>query len=301
MLRGVVPARWLYRSYVWAHAWKWGLAGARLGVLNRFFVMVGTQRTGTTMLRELLATNLEIGFEGEIFTPADDGPSAFERFQAAHGLGRPANYPEAERQLATYLKEVHSRLPDTVRAFGIDVKYSQLRGIVPRFEPLSASPMLVQFMVMNGTRVLHVVRGNVLQSALSEVIAAARQVWHHRRGETIDRQVTVDCRYLIRIMEEKAADRRIFETLIDENPLVLTCEYERMVEGVNQADEAGMLVGPGNPIFEIADFLGVSRRFRRRPEMRKVIERPYAEIVANYRQVTEAVRRSEFAFLLDTI
>ncbi len=193
-----------------AKAWKLGLITARERQMMDFFVTVGTQRTGTNILREVLCTSPEVGFRGEVFSP---GTESFEVFAAANGFTRPTGYPEAERQILGFIKHLHSQMPPEVRAYGFDVKYSQLRAITPTFEPLCALPALVQFIKSSGTRVIHVVRENVLQSALSEMIATARAVWHHTGGERIEGKIPIDCRELLRIMLEKRADRQIFTSV----------------------------------------------------------------------------------------
>jgi len=286
----------------WARAWKFGLISVRDRRLMQVFAMVGTQRTGTNLLRELLSGNPEIAAEGEIFTPGEDGLSAFERFQREAGLGRPAAYPQAEQQFTAFLADLWRRRAGRARLYGIDIKYSQLRAVTPHFEPLCSIPMVAQFLQASGCKILHVVRENVLHAALSEAIAAGRQIWHHRDGEAIDRPVAVDCRDLVRIMQEKSLDRRIFASLMEGTGRMLTCEYERIVRGLGMVDAEGRLIGEDNPIFDIADFLGVARNFRRPPNLQqKVVQAPYREIVANYRELVDTVRRTEFAAFLETI
>jgi LPS sulfotransferase NodH len=267
----------------------------------QFFIIVGTQRTGTNILRETLTTNPEISLRGEVFSP-DPGAGDFDKYLAVHGLGRAVDYPAAERQLIGFVKHLHETAHYSAKVFGFDVKYSQLRAISPHYEPLCAVPALIQFILASGAKIIHVVRDNVLQSSLSELIAASRSVWHHEApGQDIQKPVEIDCRELIRVMQEKRADRQIFAGLLEGHGRVITCEYERVVRGLEMSDADGTLENADNPIFEIADFLRVSRQFRRPSTLQKIVRTPYAEIIGNYDAVVKAVRRTDFATYLSSV
>jgi LPS sulfotransferase NodH len=304
--KGFREAKQSTRARAWTdiiayiRGWQCGLVTLREHSVMQFFVMVGTQRTGTNLLRELLATNPEISCRGEVFSPVP-GEDEFEQYLKRNNLARPHDYPEAERQLKGYLREIHRSLDRGTKVYGVDIKYSQLRAIAPYFESLSAVPVLVQYLLKGTSKIIHVVRDNVLQAALSEVIARQRQVFHHREAQSVTQKFEIDCRDLIRVMQEKRADRAIFASLMEGYGRIITCEYERTVRGLTMADAMGNLVGNDNPIFEIADFLGVQRKFRRPETLHKVIQSPYRDLISNYDQVVKAVGRTEFATYLDTI
>ncbi|HLY56356.1 MAG TPA: hypothetical protein VKS60_12420 [Stellaceae bacterium] len=282
------------------NAWRGGLLSLHERSIMQFFVLVGAQRFGTTVFRETLATNPAISVRGEVFNPVD-GEDEFGRYTREQNFGRPLNYLDAERQLRSYLGHLRDDLGPGVKVFGIDVKYGQLRSIAPYHEALCAVPTLVQFIRKSGCRVLHVVRDNVLHASLSEAIATARHVWHHKTNTALPTKFTIDCQQLIRSMQEKRADRAIFASLMEGQARMITCEYERTVRGLGMTDADGLLTGDGNPLFEVADFLGVPREFRRPGTLHKVVQTPYHEIIANYDQVRKTVGRTEFATLLDTI
>jgi LPS sulfotransferase NodH len=299
-VEGAIGPRRFSGAAALARAWRDGHLG--LGEYRRMqpVFVIGAQRSGTTVLREVLNTNPAVALLGELFDTGSHQRD-FAWFASEHKLPRAADYAEAERQLWGFLRHVRGLVPATAARFGFDVKYSQLRTLAPLYEPLSAVPAMVQFIHASRALVVHVVRDNILQAALSEMVARSRAVWHHRGQQSIEQPVEIDCRVLGVIMRQKQADREIFTAQMRAYPRLATCEYGEIVRGLDACDAAGRLVGPDNPFFAIADFLGVERRFDRGQLMRKVIQRPYREIVANYREMVASVRRTEFARFIETI
>jgi len=266
--------------------------------LMNFFLVIGTQRTGTTVLRETLNSNPAIALSGEVFL---GDPGGFDEFATKAGWSRPEDYLAAERQILAFLKHLADSADASMKVFGIDVKYSQLRAISPRHQPLSALPALVQFLRLAGVRVIHVVRENVLQAALSEHIAEARAIWHHRGRESIGQTVKIDCRKLFELMQIKRGDRQMFTALMDGHSRMMTVEYDRISKGLAQRDAEGTLIGETNLIFEIAEFLGVDPCFRPPPDTTKIIQAPYSSLIENYDELRRFLRRTEFAAYLETI
>jgi LPS sulfotransferase NodH len=251
-----------------------------------------------TVLLRVLCTSPDIDCRGEVFSVTENN---FAAYATDNTLPRPNDYPEAEKQLLAYVKYLHATGKHGVKAFGFDIKYNQLRSIAPTYESLCALPVLVQFIKESGTRVIHVVRENVLQAALSEMVAESRAVWHHTGHEEIERKVRIDCGRLLRNMLERRADRQIFASVMEGHSRMITCEYDRLSRGLAMADAEGNLVGTDNPLFEVADFLGVKPAFRDSKKLRKIANRPYRDVIENYDEVVRLVRRTEFVTHLDTI
>ncbi len=279
-------------------AWRRGLITIREHHMMNFFVVVGTQRTGTTVLRETLNSNPAVALSGEVFLR---DPGGFDDYAAKVGWSRPEDYLAAERQILDFLKHLADSADASMKVFGIDVKYSHLRAVSPRHQPLSAAPALVQFIKLAGVRVIHVVRENVLQSALSEHIAEARAIWHHRCQESIGRTVKIDCRKLFELMQMKRGDRQMFTALMDGHSRMMTIEYDRISKGLAQRDAEGKLIGERNAIFEIAEFLGVDPCFHPPQGTTKIMQAPYASLIENYEELRRFLRRTEFAAYLETI
>ena len=99
------------------------------------FVVIGAQRTGTNILREILNTNEQIAMLGEVLSPSP-APAHWDNF--CRGLPvrsvLPASFGETESLLDQYFEFVRYRIRNhwegnkksRSHAFGVDIKYNQL-------------------------------------------------------------------------------------------------------------------------------------------------------------------------------
>src|SRR5260370_42376892 len=97
----------------------------------RLFVVIGAQRTGTNILREILNTNEQIAMLGEVLSPSP-APAHWDNF--CRGLpvrsASPATGGEAESLLDRYFNFVQYRIRNHWEgnkksrngAFGVDIK-----------------------------------------------------------------------------------------------------------------------------------------------------------------------------------
>jgi hypothetical protein len=74
---------------------------------RHLFVVIGAQRTGTNILREILNTNEHIAMLGEVLTPSP-APAHWDNFSRTLPIGsiHPANFGEAESLLDQYFEFV---------------------------------------------------------------------------------------------------------------------------------------------------------------------------------------------------
>ena len=113
------------------------------------FVVIGAQRTGTNILREILNTNEQIAMLGEVLSPSP-APAHWDNFRRRLPLHSvlPATPGEAESLLDEYFEFVQYRIrnhwagnkKNRSRAFGVDIKYNQLTNIAPANWNSAASP-----------------------------------------------------------------------------------------------------------------------------------------------------------------
>src|SRR5438445_4112984 len=155
------------------------LASARVaGGSTRRFVVVGAQRTGTNILREILNTNDEIAMLGEVFL-ASGAPAHWDNFLRLR-VGRfpPAKAADAEALLDEYFAFVEYRIrrhwagnaKSECRAIGVDIKYDQLRRVTPAGWAPESPPFLIGYLRARDTILVHTIRTNVIRCAISEII-----------------------------------------------------------------------------------------------------------------------------------
>lgn len=292
------------------------LAGINVGTHHQvegatFFALIGSQRCGSNFMRELLGTNPQTIVHGEIFMPFPL-PNCWHYFtkSVTYRSVPPMYAPDAMLLFDDYLvhlrEDVKRGYPGKgcdVRAVGLDIKYNQIRAFSSIHRPLSAKPLLLDYFINRGIPVIHMVRRNMAHQALSLAIAEARDVYHNygSSGGELS-QVEVDPRVLLGKLRWVSEERQEFSKLGRGLPM-LEVAYEdlaaacRGVEpgcGIDCSEE-------GSVLGQVAEFLDIPPEFSNPASLRKVIDRPYAEILSNYEEILAALRSSDFASLAESI
>ena len=100
---------------------------------------------------------------------------------------------DAESLLDRYLEFIEYRIRNHwvdgdksgCYAIGMDIKYSQLRDIAPLNWDSAELPFLLGYLKSREAIIIHVIRRNVIQCAISAMIAMQRGVWHNYDGARI--------------------------------------------------------------------------------------------------------------------
>jgi len=270
-------------------------------------VVIGAQRTGINILREILNTNDEIAMLGEVFSPSG-APAHWENFLRVRGSRfPPANAADAEALLDEYFEFVEYRIrhhwagnaKSKCRAVGIDIKYDQLRRVTPAGWNPGSPPFLIGYLRSRDTILVHTIRTNVIRCALSEIIAEKRDLWHNYGGNVIDRSYYVDaedCRARAQRLVLRRSEFREFARgcrVVDSN-------YEDLADEITRAIGGRIQEGPG-PLRDIAETLGVRFGFNYDGRLKRAIDIPYSRLISNHAELQAAVSASEFSALADTL
>ncbi len=276
---------------------------------SSIFLLVGSQRCGSNLVREVLSTNPHMVVHGEVLYPYPL-PNSFHTFvRTLIYRQMPPLYDEdAMGVLDDYLvflredgKRSYPAKAGSIRAVGIDVKYNQLRFVTPVHHDLGRRPLLLDYCASRSIPIVHLVRTNVLQQALSIAIAEVTGAFH-RFGAGAGRRgpVPIDGSRLLesaRWIESETAAFRSMTAGIRVHEL----SYERIVSACAKV-EPGDAFGPSARVLtDIATSLGVEFGFTHPTSIKKVIDRPYREIVSNYDELVASVRGSEFEPFLAAI
>lgn len=269
------------------------------------FLMIGCQRSGTHLLRELLNSNPQVAVLAEPFSP-HDGRLAWQPF--VHGLP-PDRYPPATAAdagpvLDEYLdlvRHTKRRQPDRfgkwkprLKTVGLDVKYNQLRFVAPVFSDLDGPPLLLDYASRRGIGVVHLVRRNVFETAVSMIIANARKYWQNYDGRSIDRRYHVPPNELLFFMRWIVNSRTVFQGLA-QGLTIHECCYEDIVADLARIDASGRFPTDTVALRPLADFLRVPNDFHFQGQLHKAIDKPYEQVIENYAEILEVVTDSEFA------
>ena len=238
-------------------------------------VILTTQRTGSTFLVECLDSHPQVECASEILIGAADRPSPeyrgrFKRVAKIARVFRSGAWRPSHR-----MERFYTEGTAPVRVF--KVMYNQL-----------AHPVASRYLQQHEEiRVLHLRRHNLLKVHVSKLLMPKRarvQVFEPVAAV----QIHVDPAEAIASMQAARALYSRYDEFFARHPR-LPIAYEELIDGNQlQADTAA----------KVCDFLGIelqamhSRIVKLNPESLR-------EMVTNYDELADAVRRSEFADLLE--
>ena len=271
------------------------------------FAVIGAQRTGTNLLREILNTNEEIAMLGEVLAPGE-APAHWENFCRSQLVGKTllATVCEAESLLDRYFDFVRYRIRNhwegnkksCSRAFGVDIKYSQLRYIAPASWN-SSHPFILSYLRSRGATLIHTTR-NVIHSAISSLIASERNVWHNYDGAMIDRRYCIDVEECLSYARRTLKERDAFVELAHGGEVV-PCPYEGLIDDIERAgSQQEIPEGPG-PLWDISTALGSRFKFCNDGRLQRAINVPYSRLLSNYDSLVERLKESELSALVSTL
>jgi hypothetical protein len=275
------------------------------------FALIACQRSGTQLLREVINSNPQVALLAEPFSVYPRGVYWNNFVQRLPQGEYPPRLPvDAMALLDRYLEAIHDDIRDNDecyggpkardRAAGLDIKYNQLRYVRPLFDDLRARPVLLDYFVARGIRVVHLVRRNLAQAALSIIISNLREVWHDYEGSGVRDKYHVPIDEVIGYMHWIHDEREEFLRLSADLPMH-TCSYEDLAAEIRDIDSSGRFRDDGPMLGGLARFLNVRADFRFDGQIRKALNRPYRDILANYDDVVAAVAASSFPEFAETL
>jgi LPS sulfotransferase NodH len=191
------------------------------------FVVLTTQRSGSSWLVDLLNDHPNVVAYGELFRVTDAtippyGATSFPRFEvvvprAAYSVsnvlvGRRYAYV---RGLARAHRDAH--------AVGFKLMYDQTRD----------HQGLLEILALSRFRVIHLVRRDHVRAVISFDIASRRGSWHRHLGEAgAGARVRIEAETLFRRLERREREIQTFRRRLRRLPLrALEVHYERLVHG----------------------------------------------------------------------
>ena len=278
------------------------------GDSSYWFAVIGAQRTGTNILREILNTNEQIAMLGEVLTPSP-APAHWDNFCRSLPAGRdlPVTSEHVELLLDQYFRFVQHRIRNhwegrrkrTCHAMGVDIKYNQLRHIAPTNWDPASPPFIVAYLRSRGAILIHTVR-NPIHCAISTLIASQRNVWHNYDGALIDRSYHINVVECLSYARTIRRDRAAFVESTRGGRIV-TCRYEPLIDEIERAgSKEDIPEGPG-PLCDISKALGSRFKFRYDRHLQKAINVPYSRLLSNYNALVERLNDSEFSALAATL
>jgi hypothetical protein len=245
---------------------------------QRMFVVVGTQRSGTSPVRQVLDSHSAVLCRGELFGSAYGKTDGYRRFRFANGWRQLGHFLWRERQVAGFLRD-RLQAPHAVHAVGFKLMRSQVRYVPYRY------PMLLSWIRERHVRLIHVTRHNVLRLAASRRAAQAYSALHSRsEGGAV--RFHLPAGTLVQELEEMQRDNQFWESFGAELPY-LKIEYEDFVDR------------PELEARRMFEFLEVEPMVSRRALPERHPRIPLQEMLANYDEVRRALAGTHWEALLD--
>lgn len=242
------------------------------------FVLLSTQRTGSTWLVSLLDSHPQIRMYGELFHNTSDplpyGQQDFRRFAEFRGEGKTGAQRRRPFVTAHYLSELFGR--EGAEAVGFKLMYNQVARL----------PEVVALLRLQRARVLHLIRENLLDVVVSRETMLRRGVAHvSEQLPATETQVTLDViklqRTLARLDSQVAIFRRIARA-IDRSSYELSYEL--------------LLRDPSRHLAQVAAFLGVCQDAAAlSSSLVRASPVPRAARIENYSAVEQSLRGTKYA------
>jgi hypothetical protein len=277
------------------------------GAGRQLFVVIGAQRTGTNILREILNTNEHIAMLGEVLMP-NPAPAHWDNFCRALPVSsiNPVKFSEAESLLDRYFEFVEYRIHNhwegnrksRSHAIGVDIKYNQLRQIAPS-NWSAIHPFILSYLRSRGAILIHTTR-NIIHCAISTWIASRRKLWHNYDGVIIDRAYEIDLAECLAHARSIVRERDAFLTSADGCRMV-NCRYESLIDDLKRSGPSDEIPEGRGPLFEIARAFNVPFHFRNDRQLQKAINVPYSKLLSNYSALVRRLENSEFSSLVATL
>ncbi|WP_262689860.1 sulfotransferase [Kordiimonas aestuarii] len=261
--------------------------------MTDYITVIGTQRSGTTVLRALLEEHANISAFGEVFLGRHAHMKECyyhflkERVKDDIGLIIPSeqNSVQLFDDYLTYLDTIKS--PDSDYLL-FDCKYNFLQGALSTGEHnWSQAPFLLRQFIRRNFKIIHIVRENVLATYVSSLLSMKNQVWATSDASRIKhRSAEVPTDGLAQTLARRTQEHQHFKQMLA-RANCLTVIYEKMFDGENFA-----------PAFlqETESFLGI-KGLPKKPSLIKIAP-PLAQSIENFDEVKKVLTGTEFEALL---
>jgi LPS sulfotransferase NodH len=246
------------------------------------FVIVGQQRTGTTMLVRTLNGHNQVRCLGELFI--DRYPNQISGSYAAYLRGSPWRRLGGRLMSAGLVKRFLDEISTAPRSlFSSDEKQRNCKaiGFKLMYGQAKQQPAALPWLKANGTAAIHLVRTNVLAVLVSREVNRITQVPHTTHAIATP-AVKLEVARLLETLEKIEAINQNWPRLVDTGRYIRV-DYEDLVE--HRAREIG----------RILEFLGVESCRSLESTLVKVNQADLRMAIANYDEVAERLKGTVFA------
>jgi LPS sulfotransferase NodH len=242
------------------------------------FVIISTQRSGSTLLRTSLDSHPQIRCLGEVFLPTYKQEHSYYEYLKSKGTSKTSAFLRRSTFVYEHLDHLYGGY--TTNAVGFKVMYDQVGYHRYGF------PMVLRYIRRNNVQVIHLVRENSLNTCISKQFARATRNYHtdDKKAQTA---MAIDIPKLIREIRSVEKGKSRWRSIL-ERDRCLELSYEDFVDNKQTASR------------RVLDFLEVDNSVQLISPLKKVLTAPLTESVLNYPELKSALMESGFVRFLDS-
>jgi LPS sulfotransferase NodH len=239
------------------------------------FIVLTTPRSGATFFIKCLSNHPQIACRHQtVFTQDNrfkffsfDRPSSFYYKYRSSSLGRQlAHWLRREQLIYDCIDDYLRALPDDARAIGFKLSYNHVEKY----------PEIAAWVKERDVRIIHLIRSNVLKTALSLETAKKRKL-HHATQKVPLVKVHLNPRKLVRNLRRRTRLIEKYRSLFADKPY-LEVSYESFVASQDAETR------------RILQFLDVDGSMSLETDLVKLNPDSVRDIIENYEQVARALR-----------
>jgi len=246
-------------------------------------LLLAAERSGTHLLRSMLAANGDIAAPGEVCNAASEdirtALTSFLRFRERACLADPDYFyptvPVQMRLLDAYfarVREVHGRKPLSV----LDIKYAHIHNFNAFWWDAISSPLLIDYARQHEMKIVHLVRERPYQTVISDMYARQSGVWRTKSSSELSAM-----KIAIEPARLEARTRLLVETIGTFEHWLRGCAVSRITYEALTRDAPACLAS-------LAEFLELSEPIPARSGFLKTTP-PYRDAIENYGEIAHLI------------
>ena len=250
------------------------------------FVILGGQRSGSTVLASMLNTHPEIACLREVFHVQEKGLGSF--FEFCKTRPDPIRFIRLDPRSSAFDGFLKHLSTETKRPHvGFCVKYGQLHQLNGDHLALGARPELFNFMTKRGGKIVNLLRRNLFRQALSHERARASGLWHIDAGEPrpATKPIILNATTVVQQRWRLLDAIKTCQEWLREVPNTFTFYYEDMFSGEQLSSEFAA---------RVAVMLEVKPDFSLQPAISRVSESNWRADIENWHEIEQAAVAAGF-------
>ena len=242
------------------------------------FVIISTQRSGSTFLRTSLDSHPNIRCHGEVFLSHYGEASGYREFYDSNWMGRIRHIVKRKKLVFSYLDQLYSGSDLKVTATGFKAMYGQLKRLPYRY------PMLLDYIKSNDVAVIHHIRENPLHTLISRYRLGATGIAHAKSDKdhlAAQTKLKINTATLISDLNGIQSQKNWWKKRLYR----FNCIEVRHEDFVSNTEFESR---------RILSFIGADENIVLQSPLKKIGTKPYQETLLNYSEVVNALMNTKY-------